>query len=147
MGANGPAVGGSAAIHAERIRAREAERAKAAESAVRDPRQTFEVYAERAAAGARADEALRLEAERRAKRARGEWVPGDGEEDDDQAEEEYEEPAEDVEEDVEDEEGPVDTAELYARRERKRIAAEREANIAAWRGSSEVAWRNSVRPI
>jgi len=50
MGTNGYSVTGSAATqHAERIRARDAERAAAGHE--RDGRQTAEIYGERAAAG------------------------------------------------------------------------------------------------
>ncbi|MFD8739401.1 hypothetical protein ACFV06_31445 [Streptomyces sp. NPDC059618] len=130
MGSTGPAVTASAAAHAERIRARAEERAAAAEE--RDGRQTSEIYGARAAAGFRADEALREQARLNDARARGEWTPGDTEEEDVEAEaEEYEEePAED------DDEGEhLSTAERYARRERARQAAEHQANVRAQGGA------------
>jgi hypothetical protein len=90
MGTKGPTITGSAAIHAERIRARDAERA--AEVKERDGRQTAEIYGERVLAGYRADEELRRQADLNARRARGQWVPGD--EPDDDTESEVEETAE-----------------------------------------------------
>ncbi|MEU0069541.1 hypothetical protein ABZ027_08350 [Streptomyces sp. NPDC006332] len=131
MGTNGYSVTGSAAQHAERLRAREAERAAAGQE--RDGRQTAEIYGERAAAGWRADEALREQARRNDARARGEWVPGDEPEDvvDDEEFEDAEE-----EGDLEDGEEPVSTAELYARRERARQQAGHRSAQAAHRGGS-----------
>lgn len=118
----------SAAAHAERIRAGEEERQAAAKE--RDSRQTYEIYGERAAAAARADEELREQARRNDARARGEWVPGEEANGEDIEEayddEEYEEDA-----DVDEEEAPVSTAERYARQERAKIKAEHEANLRA----------------
>ncbi|MFG2948165.1 hypothetical protein [Streptomyces adustus] len=127
MANGGPTITGSAAIHAERIQARDAELAAAQKP---DGRQTFERYAERALARARADEELREQARLNDMRVRGQWVPGDEPEDqEDDGVEEVEE------EDVEDEEdAPTSTAELYARRERERQAAERKANVRAHAG-------------
>ncbi|MGQ4402533.1 hypothetical protein ACN6K4_003315 [Streptomyces hayashii] len=80
-------VTASAAAHAQRIKAGEQTRKRAAGE--REGRQTFEVYAERARAGAAADEALREEARKNELRARGRWVPGEEEdvEEGDEAEE------------------------------------------------------------
>jgi hypothetical protein len=80
-----PPVTDSAARHAARIRERDAQRAKT-DDKPRDTRQTYEVYAERALAGARADQALRDEARRNDARARGEWLPSDGPDDDSESE-------------------------------------------------------------
>lgn len=66
-----PPVGASAAAHAERIRQRDA-KADAGTSRRADGRQTFELYAERALAVARADEELRRRAEDNDRRARAE---------------------------------------------------------------------------
>lgn len=71
MSTVGPKITGSAAIHAERIRARDAAREQeSGERRVPEGRQTFEVYGERALAGARADEAARRRAEEADRRAR-----------------------------------------------------------------------------
>lgn len=121
----------SAAAHAARIREREEGRAARAVPA--DGRQTFERYAERAIAGARADEELREQARLNDARARGEWTPGDAEEDDDV--EEYEQADEAEEEDVEYDDEELSTAERYAARERKRQQAEHAANVRAQAGA------------
>jgi hypothetical protein len=118
-------------MHGERIRARAEAKAKAQRGQA-DGRQTSEIYAERALAGARADEALRRQAEENARRARGEWVPGDGPED---VEEEYDVVEEYDEETDDEDEEPKSTAEIYARRERERIKAERAANLRAQAGA------------
>ncbi|MGW3134388.1 hypothetical protein [Streptomyces sp. NPDC001139] len=148
MTTNGPTVSGSAALHAQRIKASEAERA-AAQPAARTGQSTAERYAQRILPGYKADAAARERARLSELRSRGLWTPLDEEDaeevDEAEAEEEFEEVEEDDVED--DQEEPKSTAELYAARERQRIKAEHEANIAAWRGSSEVAWRNSMRPI
>lgn len=83
-----PQVTGSAAAHAERIARNEEARTTARSST--GGKQTFEIYAERAAAGARADEELRIAARRREMIARGVIVddedPEDYDEDDEDAE-------------------------------------------------------------
>ncbi|MFD4790537.1 hypothetical protein ACFWN1_26490 [Streptomyces sp. NPDC058459] len=127
----GPRITGSAAMHAERIKAREAARAKAADE--RDNRPTHEVYAERAAAGARADEALRERARMDELRARG--VISDDSEPDEAEEYDVEEYEEEVVEDDDEEGQPVSTAELYARRERERQKAEHAVNVRAQTGA------------
>lgn len=86
-----PPVGASAEAHAARIRARDTKRAGTVEEGT-DARQTHEIYAERALAGARADAAARERAAMNDRRARGQWVPGDESLDD--TEEETEEPPE-----------------------------------------------------
>jgi hypothetical protein len=107
-----PRVTDSAAAHAERIQARDKAKAKAkAQRGPADDRQTCEIYAERALAGARADEALREQARKNEARARGEWVPG-------------EEP--DVEEEVEEEPTDFDPTDSPERRSAK----------VAWRSAS-----------
>ncbi len=83
MANGGPTITGSAAIHAARIRAREEERTAARKP---DGRQTFERYADRARARAQADEELRQQALLNDRLARGEWVPGDAEDDEEPAE-------------------------------------------------------------
>lgn len=126
-----PPVTASAALHAERIRARDTERAAAAKTP--DARQTYEIYGERAAAGARADEEARRQALLNDRRARGEWTPGDEPEADEDQDDEYDDTEEET--DVEDEEDtPLSTAEMYAARERERQAAERAANVRAHAG-------------
>ncbi|MEH0551232.1 hypothetical protein [Streptomyces sp. B21-101] len=70
-----PPTTASAVAHAQRIKAGEQTRKRAAGE--REGRQTFELYAERARAGAAADEALREEARKSELRARGRWVPGE----------------------------------------------------------------------
>ncbi|TXJ80680.1 hypothetical protein E2C11_11065 [Streptomyces lavendulae] len=72
----------SAARHAALIRERDARKAKE-KGGQADGRQTYELYAERALAVARADEELRRQAAENDRRARGQWVPGDLTEDDD----------------------------------------------------------------
>jgi hypothetical protein len=99
-------VTASATMHAERLKARDAKRAKA-DDAHTDTRQTYEIYAERAAAGARADEALRERAKLNELRARGMSVPGD-EADVDEDDEEREE--------VEESADPTDNPERRAAR-------------------------------
>lgn len=120
-------VTASAAAHAERIRAGEEARQAAAKG--RDSRQTYEIYGERAAADARADEELRHAARLRELQARGVLI-ADAEEsedlEDEDVDEEYEEEA-----DVDEDEVPVSTAERYARQERAKIKAEHEANVRA----------------
>lgn len=124
-----PPVTASAAAHAARLRAREEERA--ASSKDRDTRQTFERYAERAAAGFRADEELREQARMGELRARG-VITADEEPDVEADEgEEYEE--EQADDDTEDE--PLSTASRYAAVERKRRTAEHRANVAAQAGA------------
>lgn len=130
MSVNRP-VAPTAAAHAERIRARAEERAATAEEP--DGRPTWERYADRALAGARADEALRQEARKNELRARGLWVPGDEPEADE--EEEFEEPEEEVEE-ADEEAEPKTTAEVYAARERARQRAEHGAILKAHQGST-----------
>lgn len=76
----------SAVMHAERIKARDAKRAKA-DPGPADTRQTYEIYGERAAAGARADEDVRQQALLNDRLARGEWVPGTAEDDEEEVEE------------------------------------------------------------
>lgn len=78
-----PPVTASAEMHAARIRARDAKRAESAEGRP-GGRQTFEIYGERALAGARADAAARERAARNDLRARGQWVPGDAPDADDE---------------------------------------------------------------
>jgi hypothetical protein len=133
MGTKGPTITGSAAIHAERIKARDAERAAGTKE--RDGRQTAEIYGERAAAGYRADEELREAARLGELRARGiitpDPEPETAVEEDDEGTDEYEE-----DEVVEEDDEPTSTAERYARRERERIKAERVANRRAWAGAS-----------
>ncbi|MPY34102.1 hypothetical protein FNH09_23490 [Streptomyces adustus] len=115
----------SAAAHAERIRARAEERAAASQE--RDGRQTYERYAERAAAGYRADEALREQARVNELIARGVIAADPEPEDLEEEDVEYEdEEPEDDEEDV-----PQTTAEKYAAIERERRAAERAVNVRA----------------
>ncbi|GAB2946676.1 hypothetical protein [Streptomyces heilongjiangensis] len=139
MASINPPVTATADLHAERLRARDVERAKSGQGRP-DGRQTWEIYGERALAGARADAAARKRAERSDRRARGEWVPGDEETDEaegldeEDVDDEYEETDE-----VEEDEAPVSTAELYARRERQRQRAERAANLAA-QGGAVGAW-------
>lgn len=134
-----PPVAASAVAHAERIRAGEAERAAAGPRTASGEQTTAERYAARILPGYRADEAARERARRDELRTRGVWVPSDDEE----AEAEPED-VEDYDVEVDDEETeeeqPQTTAELYAARERVRIAAEREANRAAWQSSTASAW-------
>ncbi|KUN03953.1 hypothetical protein AQI95_21170 [Streptomyces yokosukanensis] len=125
-------VAPSAAAHAARIRARDEEWASA--SGERDTRQTYEIYGERAAAQARADEELREGARKRELRARGVWVPDDASEEEGDREE-YDQAEEYEDEEPETDEEPVSTAERYAARERKRQQAERAATLAAHRGA------------
>ncbi|MDX2708093.1 hypothetical protein PV350_35400 [Streptomyces sp. PA03-6a] len=110
----------SAALHAERIRAKD--QARAAQAAPERPadKSTAQLYAERALAGVQADEALRQEAYQNDKRARGEWVPGDEPEAEEEDLEEYDE----EEYEGDDEDPPKTTAELYARRVRGTYSAE-----------------------
>lgn len=129
MGTNGPMIGGSAAVHAERIRAGEAERAGRAQSP--SATSTAERYAARILPGYRADEEARERARLSELRARG-VISADPEPEDEEVEE-YDEEV--VDEDDEEDE-PTSTAERYARRERERIKAEREANQRAWAGST-----------
>ncbi|MEU8031943.1 hypothetical protein AB0C13_25405 [Streptomyces sp. NPDC049099] len=122
----------SAAAHAARIRAGEE---RSAASGERDTRQTYEIYGERAAAQARADEELRHRAHMSELRARGVITADDEPEDDEEFEdqaEEYEE--EELAEDDDEEEQPS-TAERYAAIERKRQQAERAATLAAHKGA------------
>ncbi|MEU5281125.1 hypothetical protein AB0G87_32495 [Streptomyces asoensis] len=91
MSDNMAPVSASAAMHAERLKAREAKRAKVADiTAATETRQTSERYAERALAGARADEALRRRAAENDRRARAEREAADAAEAD-----EFEEEGED----------------------------------------------------
>ncbi|WP_019072393.1 hypothetical protein [Streptomyces hokutonensis] len=126
----------SAALHAERIRAAEQQRAEAPR-ATRTGQSTAERYAERALAGHRADEELRTRARMNELRARG-VIGADPEPDD---EEEYDD-TDEVEEYEEEGEQPVSTAERYARRERERQEAGRHAALAARRGATQ-----AVRPV
>ncbi|QJS13216.1 hypothetical protein HKX69_30020 [Streptomyces argyrophyllae] len=71
-----PPVGASAALHAQRIREREAQ-ADAGPSRRTGGRQTYEIYGERALAQARADEELRRRAEENDRRARAEREAAD----------------------------------------------------------------------
>lgn len=113
-----PPVSGTAAAHAARIRA--GEEARAVKPAADAGQTTAQRYAARALAGAQADEALREEARRNDRRARGQWVPGDEEEELDAEldEEEAEAEFEDEEEEDGEEEQPLSTAERYAAIER-----------------------------
>ena len=131
MGTKGPTVTGSAAIHAERIRAAEAERAGRAQTPTAPS--TAEHYAARILPGYRADAELRRQAAINDKRARGEWVPGDESADADETEDEDFEV--EVDEEEGDEEEVLSTADRYAARERERIKAERAANQRAWAGT------------
>ncbi|WP_333736368.1 hypothetical protein [Streptomyces sp. IBSBF 2806] len=79
-------VTASAARHAERLRARDEQRATRTSSQT-GGRQTSEIYGERAAAGFRADEALRERARLNELRARGMSVPGADEDVDEDDEE------------------------------------------------------------
>ncbi|MGW1503757.1 hypothetical protein ACWCQW_35395 [Streptomyces mirabilis] len=126
-----PPVTASAAAHAARIRAGE-EEFRAARSDAPAGQSTAERYAARALAGAQADEALREEARRNDLRARGQWVPDDEEElDEEEAEAEFEDEGEEDDEEAQ----PLSTAERYAAMERKRQAAERKATLKAHRGA------------
>jgi hypothetical protein len=113
----------SAALHAERIKARtkSKEQAPAGQS-------TAEQIASRILPGYRADEALREEARKRELQARG-IVSADEDLEGEVDEEEGVEP-EDEEEDE-----TLSTAERYAARERKRQTAERKATLAAHKGA------------
>ncbi|MCX4858953.1 hypothetical protein [Streptomyces canus] len=133
MGTNGPTISGSAAIHAARIRERDAQRA-AEPDAAPDGKSTAQLIAEQVLPGYRADEEARERARLSELRARG-VISADPEPEDIEEEDAYEEPEEVVEEDDEEEE-PTSTAELYAARERLRIKAERAANQQAWAGST-----------
>lgn len=129
-----PPVSGTAAAHAARIRA--GEEARAAKPAAAAGQTTAQRYAARALAGTQADEALREEARRNDRRARGQWVPGDEEElDAELDEEEAEAEFEDEEEEDGGEEQPLSTAERYAAVERERRAVERKATVKAHRGA------------
>lgn len=124
-------VTASAAMHAERIKAGEQARAKAA--AERSGRQTAQIYGERAAAGHRADEALREAARLGELRARGVITPDPEPEDleDDEGQDD------EVLDEVDEEEAPS-TAELYARRERARQKAEHAATLVAHKSIVQV---------
>ncbi|MET8169299.1 hypothetical protein ABZT34_34460 [Streptomyces sp. NPDC005329] len=119
----------SATMHGERIRALTEQRA-ARTGGQHGGRQTAEVYAERAAAGVRADEALRERARLSELRALGGITPDPEPEED--VEDEYVEY--EYEEDGEPEvETPKSTADMYAEREMARQRAERAATLAAHR--------------
>lgn len=75
----------SAMMHAERIRA--GEQASAAKQDGPAGQSTAEMYAARILPGYKADEALREEARRNELRARGTWVPGDDDLEEDEPEE------------------------------------------------------------
>lgn len=141
MGSNGPTVTGSAAIHAERIRAGAAARAERP-TAPAAGQSTAERYAQRILPGYRADEEARERARLSELRARG-VISAEAEPED---EEEYED-EEDVVEEVEEEDEPVSTAEIYARRERLRIKAEHKANLTAHRGSTWALGQQAARII
>ncbi|WP_405525235.1 hypothetical protein OG426_19450 [Streptomyces canus] len=130
MGTNGPTIGGSAAIHAARIRERDARRA-AVPDAVPDGKSTAQLIAEQVLPGYRADEEARERARLSELRARG-VISADPEPED----EEVEEYDEEVVDEADEAEEPTSTAEIYAARERLRIKAEREANQRAWAGST-----------
>lgn len=122
-----PPVTASAATHAGRLQARDAE-----STARPAGKSTAQHYADRILPGYRRDEELREQARLRELRARGVITPDpepDADEEDYDVDEEYEE-----EPDVE-EEAPMSTAELYARRERERQAAEHAANLRAQAGA------------
>jgi hypothetical protein len=136
-------VTSSAAAHAARIKARDEERANADASPV-DTRQTFERYAERAAAGARADEELRQQARMGELRARGVIA---AEPESEGAEDEYEEYDDEAPEDAEEDDEPVSTAERYARRERERQRAEHQATLTAHRGSTWALGEQAARLV
>lgn len=124
----------SAAMHVERIRAGEQERAARQDAPA--AKSTAGLYADRILPGYAADEALREEARKSELRARGIWTPGA-----EQLVEELDE-VEDVEE-FEDEEpeeaAPLTTAERYAVRETERRAAEHEANLVAQKSAGRTA--------
>lgn len=130
-----PPAMASAAAHAERIR-QAAEERDQAPAELPEGVTTVQLYAERALAGVRADEALRKQARDNDRRARGEWVPGveDDAEEADEHEDEPDDEPDDVEPKAEDDE-PVPTWEQYAARERERIAAGRAATRVAHRGA------------
>lgn len=139
MGTNGPAVGNSAAAHAERIRAGEVARA----GRVQPPSAptTAERYAARILPGYHADEELREAARLSELRARGIITPDPEPEDlEDEFDEEVDEEEMEPEEDEEDEEDkPLTTAERYADVEVKRRAAEHEANLVAHKSAGQQA--------
>jgi len=135
-------VTSSAVAHAERIRAGETERAQHQQAPTGT---TAEHYAERALAGHRADEELRMRARMNELRARG--VIGADEEPDDEEEYDDTEQVEEFEEEPEDDDENVSTAELYARRERARQRAEHKATVAAHRGSTWLITERATRPI
>lgn len=130
-----PPLTGSVAQHVQRIRAGEAEREGRPKSV--SGLSTAERYAQQILPGYKADEAARERARRSELRARGVWVPSDNE-DTETAEAEADD-VEEYDEEVEEEtvDAPRATWEVYAARERQRIAAERVANRAAWRGSTD----------
>jgi len=128
----------SAAMHAERVRAGEAERAGRAPSP--SAQSTAERYAARILPGYRADAELREQARLRELQARG-VITADAEPEDVDEEEDFEV---EVDEEEGDEEAAQSTAERYAARERARIKVEREANKRAWAGST---WQHGERLI
>lgn len=129
-----PPVTPSAAVHAERIRARTEVRAEE-EPGTTAGQSTAARIAARILPGYKADEALREQARLGELRARGVITAADEEPDPDEGEE-YEvlDEEEIDEDDVEEDDEPVSTAERYARRERQRQQAEHQATLAAHRG-------------
>ncbi|MFJ2964249.1 hypothetical protein ACIPIC_18360 [Streptomyces collinus] len=123
-----PPVTGSAAVHAERIRARE-ERAE--ERTPPTGQSTAERIAARILPGYRRDEELREQARLGELRARGIISAEDDEPDVDEVEEYEEEP--EAEGDAE--EAPLTTAERYAAVEMERREAEHAANLRAQAGA------------
>jgi hypothetical protein len=132
MGTNGPAVGSSAAAHAERIRAGEVARAGRAQPSSAPT--TAERYAARILPGYHADEELREAARLSELRARGVITPDPEPED---LEDEFDE--EELESEEDEEDAPLSTAERYAAVEVKRRAAEHEANLVAHKSAGQQA--------
>ncbi|MFD9099310.1 hypothetical protein [Streptomyces collinus] len=91
MTPNMPQPTSSAAAHAERIRARE-QAATERKAAPTGGQSTAERYAAQVLPGYHADEELREQARLNEMRARGRWVPGDQDDDTEEAEEQ-EQPA------------------------------------------------------
>ncbi|MFF4839267.1 hypothetical protein ACFY2G_04290 [Streptomyces collinus] len=109
-----PPVGSAAAAHAQRIRERDARKAKE-KGGQADGRQTFEVYADRVRAVARADEEMRRQVEESGRRARAEREAADAAE------------VEDAEEGAEETEGQV--VDLRNNPERRSTKAAHRASV------------------